>query len=149
MIDTNQIEISEMSLQDFILIKNTLSTSFDDFWNEETLLNELKNENSYYLVAKINNDIVGFAGIKIVLDEADIMNIVVKKCLRNIGIGSSLINKIIDYANNNGIKKITLEVNENNQAAIHLYRKFRFKEIAVREKYYDKTYNAIIMQICL
>ena len=42
--------------------------------------------NSKYLVAKINNEIVGFAGIKIILDSADIMNIVTKKTFRNKGI---------------------------------------------------------------
>ena len=148
MIDNNKIEVSEMSLIDFEKIENSLVSEFDDFWNAETLENELKNENSYYIVAKINGDIVGFAGIKIVLDEADIMNIVTKKDFRNLGIGSVLFKAIIDYSKNNGINKLTLEVNEKNLSAIHLYEKFGFSKIAERPKYYNGIDTAVIMQKC-
>lgn len=143
------IEISEMSLTDFEEIQSVLISDFDDFWNSETLKNELKNNNSYYIVAKINNSIVGFAGIKTVLDEADIMNIVTKKDSRNSGIGSALFSSIINYAKSNNVKKITLEVNENNVPAIKLYKKFGFEQIAKREKYYNGTDTAIIMQLLI
>lgn len=149
MSDNNKIEISKMSLEDFELIKSTLITEFDDFWNSETLENELKSKNSYYIVAKKNNDIVGFAGIKVVLDEADIMNIVTKKDMRNLGIGSALFKALIDYSKNNGINKLTLEVNENNLSAIHLYEKYGFEKIAERAKYYNGTDTAVIMQLYL
>lgn len=148
MINKNTIEISKMSLEDFQEIKACLISEFDDFWNAETLENELKNENSYYIVAKINNDIVGFAGIKVVIDEADIMNIVVRKDKRKSGIGSALFNSILNYAKSNCIKKITLEVNEENVSAINLYEKFGFKTIAERPKYYNGTNTALIMQKC-
>lgn len=144
----NNVKIAKMSLEDFNKIKESLVSEFDNFWNPEILENELKNENSYYIVAKINNKIVGFAGIKIVLDEADIMNIVTKKDLRNNGIGSIIFNKIIDYAKTNSIKKLTLEVNEKNLSAIHLYEKFGFVKIAERPKYYGGIDTAIIMQKC-
>ena len=149
MSDNKQIKISKMSLEDFELIKSTLITKFDDFWNSETLENELKSKNSYYIVAKINDDIVGFAGIKVVLDEADIMNIVTKKDMRNLGIGSALFKALIDYSKNNGINKLTLEVNENNLSAIHLYEKYGFEKIAERAKYYNGTDTAVIMQLYL
>ena len=146
MIDINKIEISKMSLKDFEKIKDSLVTDFDDFWNVNTLKEELSNQNSYYLVAKINDVIVGFAGLKSVLDEADIMNIVTKKDLRGRGIGSILFEHLINFAKANGIKKLTLEVNENNTPAIILYEKFGFKPIAKREKYYNGIDTAIIMQ---
>ena len=47
----------------------------------------------------------------------------------------------------NDIKKLTLEVNYKNTSAIHLYKKFNFKEIAVRQKYYRNVDDAIIMQL--
>ena len=73
-------KIDKMSLEDLISIKDILTTEFDDFWNYEILKSELESNNSYFFVAKnISGEIVGFAGIKIILDEADIMNIVVKK----------------------------------------------------------------------
>ena len=145
----NNIQISKMTLDDFNKIKDVLISDFDDFWNVNTLEEELINENSYYLVAKIENQIVGFAGIKSVLDEADIMNIVTKKDKRNLGIGSALLEKLLNDAKAKEIKKITLEVNESNISAIHLYKNFGFKEISIRENYYNKTDNALIMQLSL
>ena len=141
--------VEKFTLSDLDLIKDVLETDFDDFWNVNTLEQELTNENSNYLVAKIENQIVGFAGIKSVLDEADIMNIVTKKDKRNLGIGSALLEKLLNVAKEKEIKKITLEVNESNISAIHLYKNFGFKEISIRENYYNKTDNALIMQLSL
>ena len=84
-----------MTLDDFNKIKDVLISDFDDFWNVNTLEEELINENSYYLVAKIENQIVGFAGIKSVLDEADIMNIVTRKDKRNMGFAKFVLNELI------------------------------------------------------
>lgn len=143
----NNVEISKMTLIDFNSINDILISDFDNFWNTNTFTNELENENSYYLVAKINDEIVGFAGIKIILDEADIMNVVTKKNKRNLGIGFCILENLIYIAKEKNVKKLTLEVNEKNLAAIHLYKKLGFKQIAVRNKYYNNTDNAIIMQL--
>ena len=145
----NNIQILKMTLDDFKQIKGILISDFDDFWNVTTLEQELADNNSYYLVAKSENEIVGFAGIKSVLDEADIMNIVTRKNKRNLGIGSALLERLLDVAKEKEIKKITLEVNESNISAIHLYKNFGFKEISIRENYYNKTDNALIMQLSL
>ena len=90
------IEVYKMSLNDLENIKEILVSAFDDFWNYSTLKEELSNANSYYLVAKSDNEILGFAGIKYVLNDADIMNIVVKKSKRKSGIGSLLLKNIIE-----------------------------------------------------
>lgn len=143
----NNVEISEMTLTDFNSIKDILISDFDDFWNINTFSYELKNENSYYLVAKINDEIVGFAGMKIILDEADIMNVVTKKDKRNLGIGFCVLEKLIYISKEKGIRKLTLEVNVNNLAAIHLYEKLGFKQVTVRSKYYNNVDDAVIMQL--
>lgn len=57
---------------------------FDDFWTQSILEGELKSNSSYYIIAKSENDIIGFAGIKFLLDEAHITNIVTKKDKRNL-----------------------------------------------------------------
>ncbi len=82
------IKITPMTLSDVDTIKNNLISDFDNFWTYQILKEELKSKNSSYLVAKMNDKIVGFAGIKVILDEADIMNIVIKKNYRNQGIGT-------------------------------------------------------------
>lgn len=140
------LKISNMTLDDLELIKNILQKDFDEFWNYEILKEEIVNTNSSYFVAKSSNLIVGFAGIKKILDEANIMNIVTRKDYRNNGIATSLLNQLINFSKRT-CNTITLEVNENNKTAIHLYEKFGFKNVGMRKKYYGGIDNAIIMTL--
>ena len=121
-------------------------SKFDNFWNIDILKDELKSQNSEFVCAKIENKVVGFAGIKIVLDTADIMNIAVKEDYRRQGIATLLLNNILDICNEKNIKTINLEVNEENFSAIRLYQKFGFKENGRRKKYYDNKFDAILME---
>ncbi len=139
------IKISQMNLSDFNNIKDILTTEFDNFWSKNILNDELLNPHSKYIVAKLKNEIVGFAGLKIIFDEADIMNIVVKKSYRKNGIGTLLLKNLINIANNLNLNILTLEVNEKNLNAIHLYECFNFEKIGTRKNYY-KNNTAIIMQ---
>ena len=145
MIDITKIKISTMMLNDLEQIKENLQTDFDDFWNFEIFKEELANTNSMYLVLKYENEIVSFGGIKFILDEADIMNIVTKKDKRNQGFAKFLLNKLITMAKEQNCKTITLEVNENNLPAIKLYKDFKFKEIGKRKNYYKNGDTAILM----
>ena len=139
-------KISKMSIEDLKNIKNILASDFDNFWSFDVLAEELECENSYVIVAKGDNgEIVGFACLKVILDEADIMNIVVKKSFRHNGIGSILLEHLISYAKDKNLNTITLEVNEHNLSAIKLYDKFNFDHIGIRKKYYNGESDAIIM----
>ena len=138
-----------MKIQDLDLIAEILETDFDNFWNYNVFKSELENGNSKYLVAKINNQIVGFAGIIPIVDECDISNIVVHKNFRNQKIGSFLLQQLIDLAISLNLKIINLEVRESNIFAIKLYKKFGFEVCGLRKKYYDNTQNAILMQKAL
>ena len=74
-----EISISNMTFADLENLKNFLQSDFDEFWSYDILLSELSSSNSRYIVAKNkDNTIVGFAGIKIILDEAELMNIPAK-----------------------------------------------------------------------
>lgn len=144
----DSIEITNMTLEDLDSISSILISDFDDFWTLDILSSELKSNSSYYFAAKMNEEIVGFAGIKVILDEADIMNIVTRKNFRNLGIGGLLMKKLLDLSRSLGVKRITLEVNEENFSAIHLYEKFGFKNISIRENYYNDK-NGLLMQLNL
>lgn len=142
----NNIEIFNMRIEDLDLISNNLETNFDNFWNYNVFKSELENKNSKYLVAKINNEVVGFAGIISILDEADISNIVVHKDFRNQKIGSCLLRALIDLCISLNLKTINLEVRESNIPAIKLYEKYGFEVCGLRKKYYDHSENAILMK---
>lgn len=142
----NKVLISKMTKEDLNSISNILQSDFDDFWNYNILLNELNSSNSIYLVAKINNEIIGFAGITLILDEAEINNIVIKKDFRKKGYSKILLQNLIDLSKKQNIKKINLEVNIENIIAINLYHSFNFKDVGLRKGYY-KGKDAILMSL--
>lgn len=143
------VKISIMELADLESIAPILETDFDDFWNYNVFKSELENGNSKYIVAKITDKIVGFAGFIPVLDEADISNIVVRKDFRGQKIGSLLLKSLIDLACSLNLKILNLEVCESNIPAIKLYEKFGFEVCGIRKKYYNNVESAILMRKAL
>ena len=143
------IEIYPMTMEDLELIKDDLEEKFDKFWTYGILKSEIANINSRYIMAKCNEEIVGFAGLTLIVDEANIMNVVVKKEKRMQGIGNLLIKNLIEISKALKAKSITLEVNINNVPAINLYKKFKFEEIGLRKKYYNNIDDALIMTLYL
>ncbi len=139
------MQILDMNLNDFEEIKDILQEEFDEFWKPSILKSELESENSKYIVAKKENQIVGFAGIWISPVDVEITNIVTKKTERKNGIGSALLDKLIEMAKETGRETISLEVNENNFPAGALYEKKGFEVVGIRKKYYNGKDNAIIM----
>ena len=129
---------------------NILQEEFDDFWNTNVLRDEILNENSKYIIAKNENgEILGFAGIFINVDFAEVMNIVVRKKFRNQGIGKKLLEKLISLCQEIGAESLKLEVNEKNKIAIKLYENIGFNIVGRRKKYYNNLDDAILMDMML
>ena len=143
------LEIYNMTISDLDSISNILFDKFDNFWTYSVFKSELENPNSTYIIAKINNEIVGFAGIWRAYDDIHITNIVTRKDKRNTGIGSKMLEKLIQLSKKSNFKELTLEVNEKNKQAISMYSKFGFSIIGIRKKYYNNCDNAIIMTLKL
>ena len=119
---------------------------FPNIWDYETFEEDFKNSN--YIVAKQNNEVVGFIGVRTILDELEIMNIVTRRDKQNQGIASNLLSYLLrHYIGKNLVEKINLEVNEHNIRAISLYRKFGFREVGLRKKYYNNQEDAISMTL--
>lgn len=145
--NVNNIVIEKMNISDLDNIKEKLLIDFDDFWNYNVFKSELENENSKYIVAKIDDEIIGFAGIWQVIDEAHITNIVTKKSYRGQGIGTLLLEELIKLCKESKeIELLTLEVNEENIIAQNLYKKFGFEILGKRKNYY-KDRAAVIMTL--
>lgn len=143
--DITKMEIHSMRISDLEEIQDILQTDFDDFWNFQIFQEELANTNSNYLVVRYQDEIVCFGGIKIILDEATIMNIITKKTNRKQGFAKFLLNELMIVAKEKNCSTITLEVNENNLPAIHLYELFQFQEVGKRKNYYQNGDTAILM----
>ena len=94
-----------------------------------------------------SDNIVGFGGIMIVADEAELLNVAVTESLRGHGIATVLLDKLMTDAKNAGCTGMLLEVRSHNCAAQHLYKKKGFTELGVRKNYYSNPADdAIIME---
>ncbi|MEK7434212.1 MAG: GNAT family N-acetyltransferase [Cyanobacteriota bacterium] len=123
---------------------------------EEKIIEEHNNsENRIFLVAEINNKIIGVLNVnannKKRLKHICFFGISVKKDYWGQGVASNLILTLIEWAKSTGIiKKINLSVLENNITAIDLYKKFGFKieGVITRDLYLNGIYyNSLAMGI--
>lgn len=119
---------------------------FSHPWSKQSLEEELNNETSLFLVAKEENEVIGYIGMSIVIDEGYIFNVAVREKYRNKGVATALINELVTYGKKNNFSFITLEVRESNLPAISLYSKFGFIKAGERKNYYSNPKeNAILM----
>ncbi len=140
------IQIKKMSNEDIIPSLELEQTHNIHILNNEILNSDLKMDNYYYIVAKIDEKIIGYAGISFVLDSADLISIVIDKKYTNMGIASLMLENIYNFCMKNSIKVILLEVRKSNIPAQNLYTKHNFKQISIRKNYYDNIEDAIIMK---
>ncbi len=92
--------------------------------------------------------IIGFLLYSLIYDRIEIEQFEVTTKERRKGIGNKLLNYLVEKYQDNNIKNITLEVKEDNIVAINLYKKYGFKKVSTREKYYDGI-NGILMEKAL
>ena len=143
----NKIEIvkaCEAHIDDIMIIENL---SFKIPWSRQSVIDEItRNKFAIYKCARTEMKIVGYAGLWHICDEGHITNIAVHPEFRGIGIGSALMESLMEYAKNEGITGLTLEVRRSNNSAQALYRKFGFEDGGMRKAYYaDNNEDAIIM----
>lgn len=111
---------------------------FSDPWSESSILSELSNPLSHWLVAMDGDRVAGYIGSQAVLDSADIMNVAVAPEYRREGIGETLIALLERSLAEIGVNTLLLEVRISNTAAIRLYGKCGFTQVGVRKNYYLK-----------
>jgi ribosomal-protein-alanine N-acetyltransferase len=90
--------------------------------------------------------IVGYAGIWVMTDEAHVTTIASHPSVRGRGVGEFLLVALIHRGIEIGARWMTLEVRASNAVAQNLYRKYTFKEMGVRRRYYsDNGEDALVM----
>jgi len=93
-----------------------------------------------------SNFLLGMAGIWMMVDEAHIVTIAVRRSHKRQGIGEWLLISIIEMARQLNAKIVTLEVRVSNTVAQTLYAKYGFATAGTRKRYYsDNGEDALIM----
>ncbi len=123
---------------------------FPDPWSKAQIVAELANETSSIFVAKLGDEVCGFAIMRALFDEGELFNIAVSANSRKKGVGEKLMQAVTSCAKGQGCLKMFLEVRVSNEPAIALYKKCGFEPLSVRKKYYDNPpEDALIMMLTL
>ena len=120
--------------------------TFSDPWSEEDFRGSINEVNNGYLIAEIDENVVGYCGYWGIAGEGYIYNVAVKKEYRRQQIGYQLLKKLIEISQDKGVDTFTLEVRSSNEAAIHLYETLGFERVGLRKDFYSKpNEDAVIM----
>ena len=125
----------------------------DDYekkWEKKDFYKFISNQDNIFILSHPKP--VGYLKARVTRDEIEIISILIDKKFRKIGIGKSLLNKLLNIALKKEIKNIFLEVSVENQIAINLYKKFNFIKVGKRKNYYfhnGKYIDADIMKLVL
>ena len=118
-------------------------------WSPNLFVAEMtESQNRSYLVARIDKDVVGYAGMICYGDEAHVTNIAVDPMLQGHRIASRLLIDQIRAALELGARAVSLEVRVTNWRAQRLYSRFGFRPVGIRKNYYQEINEyALIMWV--
>ncbi|MGA3030137.1 MAG: ribosomal protein S18-alanine N-acetyltransferase [Candidatus Limnocylindrales bacterium] len=142
-----RIVVDRMKVEDLPAVHVIERESFSTPWPAHAYRQELEsNRLAHYVVARWGDEIVGFAGMWMLVDEAHITTFATRRAWRRQGIGERLLLAMLDLARARGAAEATLEVRPSNTPARRLYEKYGFKVVGVRPRYYsDNNEDALIM----
>lgn len=122
-----------------------IEKTFFDVSTKQSILDSFDSNNLFYFVLYFKNEIVGFLEGSIVLDEAELFEIAIKKEYQGNNLSLKLMDYFFEYCKSNKVETIFLEVNIINTKAISLYKKYGFEEYGIRKKYYGEN-DAVLMK---
>jgi ribosomal-protein-alanine N-acetyltransferase len=136
-----------MALDDLPAVQEIERLSFSSPWPAYALEQELTaNRLARYVVARVGDTIVAFAGVWLMVDDAHVTTFSVHPDWRRRGVGQQLLMGVADLAREIGARRLTLEVRATNEAAQRLYERFGFEIVGRRPAYYsDNGEDALIM----
>ena len=140
MISINQINKKDIDLC-YELDSNTIS-----LWSREQWSNEFKKDGTKIFGLLIENLVIGICVFQVVIDEAQINYFVVNKKFRKKGFGSYLMNNLIKKCEKLNLKKLLLEVSQNNVTAERFYSRFDFSTVGIRKNYYKDGSHALLKE---
>ena len=117
-----------------------------DAWSMAQLKEEVAGKERFYLIAEVDQKIVGYAGAVKLAEICDVLTLTVAELHRRKGIGRELLRRILDWTRNQDCDAVMLEVRVGNEEAMPLYGSFGFIEISRRANYYGPGKTAIVMR---
>ena len=140
------MRIREWKYEDILRISEMEKECFPkEPWSYKMLASSFGEESFHGVIAEEDGEIVGYGGITVAVDSADIANLAVVEYYRNSGIGTKVLSELVNLAKDRGAQKVFLEVRVSNSVAMALYLKCGFKGIYARTRYYSDGEDCLVM----
>lgn len=124
-------------------------TIYSHPWTRGNFVDSLQAGHHAWVMMR-EEEVIGYAVMMIVLDEAQLLNLSVAQPYQKQGLGSALLNHVMTQTKALDVRYMFLEVRASNVSAITLYQKVGFAEVSVRKGYYPLAQgreDAIIMRL--
>ncbi len=129
--------IRNAELSDVAELLNLENELFSPAYKAEDLVYFIENKDLAQVAVLVENrEIIGFYIIVLLFEEAQIVQLAIKKAYQGLAYAKVLLQDIMGFTKEQGCEKLTLEVRVSNCKAQRLYQQFGFKQWAVRKDYY-------------
>jgi ribosomal-protein-alanine N-acetyltransferase len=136
--------VDPMTAADIEAVSELEQDIFPDPWSARAFTEELAAEGRFYVVCRDGGEVVGYAGLLVVAEDAHVVTLGVHPGRRHQGLGTLLMLCLAERALEVGGVNLTLEVRADNEEAQSLYHRFGFVPVGVRRRYY-RDQDALIM----
>ena len=135
-----QYQLRPMQMDDLDAIIQIETTIYTHPWTRGNFSDSLNSGYSAWVleeqVLQTNHEMIGYALLMMVMDEAHLLNLSVAKHQQKQGLGRYLLEHMLKIAKNHQAANMFLEVRPSNISAIALYENMGFSEMALRRGYY-------------
>ena len=136
---TRTVQLRAADARDIDAVDRVMATAFDprygEAWNRNQTLGVLAMPGIRLTLAIVDDAPAGFALVRAILDEAELLLIAVDPARRRTGLGGALLRAIEADCATRGVRKLHLEVRAGN-AAVKLYTGHGFAKVGERRGYY-------------
>ncbi len=138
--------IRPAQLRDVYSIQSIDRSVFPKSWTQQFTVEQITRRKGAHIVAERAHRVVGHGGVAFLADDAHVTSIAVDPQHHRLGIGTTLMQELIELSAARVSGSITLEVRVSNESAIALYEQLGFESAGVRPNYYaDTKEDAVIM----
>ena len=145
------LSLRPMQIDDLDAIMQIEPTIYSHPWTRSNFSDSLNSGYSAWVLEK-DDEMIGYALLMMVMDEAHLLNLSIAKPQQKRGLGRYLLEHMISNAKQHKAINMFLEVRPSNVSAIALYENMGFSEMAVRRGYYPSEHgreDAVLMGLAL
>lgn len=143
---TPVLTIEPMAARNIDVVRAIDARCYSSPWGAATWRNELAEKTRHHVVARMDDEVLGHAGLLIMLDEVHVTTVAIHPDHQSRGLGTQLVLHLLDHARMVGGASATLEVRASARRTQRLYARFGFQPAGARKSYYSAPVDdAIVM----